>query len=886
MNRLRSRFSFLFAATVLLCAVGAARVEAAANVVANGTPTFTSAVGAGRTYMDIGGVWNGTGLAPNGDRLSITLRNSGDASAYNLTPTVTIPSGFTRIGSVVVSVSSGATPSVSASGATGTFTLTTGGGNYELPVGATITYTFGLRAETSVAAGTHQINYGWRWADTSGGALNPAVSTQQNVLVQAGAYVTDTSPAKLTLKVNDTGTYTYTLTNTGLGGLFSLRFDESASAPGAAWTFQSFGTLIVTPGALASGTPIAAGSAVTIPYLAPGASVAIPVNGVVTNCFDIQNSYTITHAVDPTGVTGFTPIELDLTKPLIAYTLPTITLSHGVAVPASITIDNTGNGDAVGVSLATNFHSLGLVISNVGAGWSYDSGTGIFTLNAGSGVIANAVSTALTFSARGADECSGAGNGAYVVTASYTDRCGNTYALPSEIATVAAPTDAPTLELIKTASDENIPVGGASSFVLTINTTNVSKIDAGVTPNLLVSDVLPADLAFDGFSASVGTPTYDAGTRTVLWTIPVASLGASQTLTVNFTVPSAPCFGGASRTNTATTNTLRTIAGCDLSATDEATIYISNVGGGGAGVSSSFQLNLAAYPTDQHGGRFETGAADDGDAVRELGEGEFIPVVALYTIDAGYVGTWAGSTYHDDFAGMNGARLVPNTLEVSVDGGGSWGAVPGGSVTSAAGASELTIELSFLADAGYFNDPSVGGGANRNLRFRYRLTASDADLNSGAYRHVTQRATLTIAGGSSGGCTGGVFTQWILYSISRAAAGVAVAMPTSIELCQNFAVTLTAQAFASGDSQQRARNVLVTLLTDGSSKYTYVTGQTPAFGGAFNAGNITVTENGGTNPTFLFTGTELTANGTITVLVRRKQDPAPASLDTTVSALA
>jgi uncharacterized repeat protein (TIGR01451 family) len=881
---LRSRFSLLVAA-VLLCGLGAVQARAAANVVANATPTFTSAAGSGRTYMDIGGVWNGTALAPNGDRFSITLRNSGDAPAFNLTPTVTIPSGFTRIGSVTVSVSSGGTPSVSASGTTGTFTLTTGGGNYELPAGATITYTFGLRAETTVAAGTHQINYGWRWADTSGGTLNSAVTTQQNVLVQAGAYVTDTSPAKLTLKVNDTGTYTYTLTNTGLGGLFNLQFDEAASAPGTAWTFQSFGSLTVTPGSLASGTPAAAGNIVTIPYLAPGASVAIPVNGVVTNCFDIQNSYKITHAVDPSGVTAFTPIELDLTKPLIAYTLPTITLSYGVPAPVNITIDNTGNGDAIGVTLATNFPSLGVVISNIAAGWSYNPASGVFTLTGNGGLIANALNAALTFSVQAGDECNAPPSGSYVVTASYTDRCGNTYGLPSEIATLEPSTDAPTLELVKTATDEHMVVGASGSFTLTIITTNAAKFDAGATPSLVVSDVLPADLVFEGFSASVGTPTYDSGTRTVLWTIPVASLGASQTLTVDFSLPNVPCFGGDSRTNTAATNTLQTIAGCNLSATDEATIYISNVGGGGAGIDSTFSLNLGGFPTDRHGGKFETGVPDDGDAVRELGEGEFIPVVSTYAIDAGYAGVWAGSTYRDDFAGMSGARLVPTTLQVSINGGSSWSAVPGGAVTSAPGASELAIDLSFLAGGGYFNDANVGGGSARDLRFRYRLTASDADLGTAVSRLVTQRATLTIAGGSSGGCTGGVFTQWILYSISRAEAGIAVAMPASIELCQNFAITLTVRAYANDDSAQRARNVLVTLLTDGSSKYTYVTGQTPTFGGAFNAGNITVTENGGTNPTFLFTGPELTSNGTITVFVRRKQDPAPAPLDTSVSAL-
>lgn len=860
--------------------LGATRLAAAAAVDVSGTPTFTSAAGAGRTYMDIGGVWNGSATAPNGDRFSISLRNNGDLNAFKLTPTVTIPAGFTRIGTVTATVSSGVAPTVTASGTTGTFTLTTASGAYQLLPGVTITYTFGLSAGIAVAPGTSQVQYGWQWADTAGGALNPALTTQQNILVQAGAYVTATTPAKLTLKVSETGTYTYVVTNTGLGGLFNLQFDETASVPGVAWTFQSFGARTVTPGALSSGVPTVAGNVVTMPYLAPGASLSIPVNGVVTNCFNIQNNYKTSHVADVAGLSAFTPIELDLTKPLVAYTLPAITLSYGAPAPVSITINNTGSGDAVAVNLATNFPALGLVISNVATGWTYSAGTGVFTYTASGGIIANGTNQVLTFSARAASDCGVSPSGATIVTASYTDRCGNNYALPTEIGSVSAPTDAPTLALHKTASASLIAVGGAGSFTLTVNTTNAAKFDAGVTPVLLIADVLPPDLVFTSFTASNGTPAYSPGTRTVTWSIPVGSLAAAQTLTVNFTMPATPCFGGDTRTNTAVTNTLRTLAGCDLSSTDSATIYISNNGGGGGTVNSTFSLNLTDFPTNYYGSTFETGTAS-ADTTRDLGEGEFIPVVSTYAIDAGYGGVWAGSTYRDDFAGMTGARLVPTTVDVSIDGGGSWSAVPGAAVTSAPGAAELTLDLSFLAGAGYFNDANVGGPAVRDLRFRYRLTAADADLGGGLTRLVTQRATLTISGGSTGACTGGVFTQWALYSIARAAAGIAVSLPASIEICQNFPVTLTVQ----GGSAQRARNLLTTLVTDATSKYTYVTGQTPVFGGVFNAGNMTVVENAGVNPTFQFTGSELTGNGTITILVRRKQAPSPASIDTAVSAL-
>ncbi|MCC6414645.1 MAG: DUF11 domain-containing protein [Opitutaceae bacterium] len=852
------------------------RAVAAGNVVVNGSPSFTAAGGVARTYMDVGGVWNGTASDANGDRFSITLRNSGSTGAFNLAPTVTLPANFTRIGSVQVSVSSGATPSVSASGSTGTFSLVTGSGNYELPAGATITYTFGLRAENGVVGGTYQVGYGWTWADTNGGPAVPAVTTQQNIIAREGAYVVENSPAKLALKVNESGVYTYTITNTGLGGLFNLQFTELT---GSSWTFQSFGALTVTPGTLASGTAAAGGSTVSIPYLAPGAKLAIPVTGQVTDCFDIKNNFRVQHAV-AAAQDYYTPVELNLQSPLVDFTLPNITLSYATPVAVNIPIQNTGNGAAASLKLATNLNTFALTVSNVAAGWSYNAGTGLFTYNTGSGLLANAASTTLTFNVVANDPCTAAPSGSYLATATYTDMCGNSYALPTEIGAISPWTNAPTLGLTKTASAQSLGSGATGHYTLTVTASNVGGFNAVAVPNLVVSDVLPASITFTSLSIPpTGNANYDAGSRTVTWTIPVGSLAATQSLQINFTLPVDPCLGGTSETNTASTNTLQTTAGCTISRTDSAGVYISNFGTTGT-ITSQMQLNTGAFPTTQRGGQFETGAAS-ADATRDLGEGEFIPVLATYAIEAGYVGTWSGSTYRDDFGNLSGARLVPGTAQVSIDGGGSWTAVPPASITSLPSAHELALNLGFLAGASYFNDPNVGAAAARDLRFRYRLTATDADLGGELSRQVTQQSILTISGGTAGACTGGVFTQWLLYNIARAEANIAVSMPTSIELCASFSVTIT----VSNGSSQRARNLLTTLITDGTSKYTYVTGQTPTYGGDFNGGNITITENAGVNPTFQFTGAELTQTSTITVLVRRKQAPAPAPLDTAPSAL-
>lgn len=849
--------SFLRQLTLLvfLGALSVVTARAAGNVVA-GTPTFTARDGV-RTYMDAGGVWSGSAnvFANNGDTITIVYTNTGNTPAYNFAPQVVLPTGFSRIGNSATFSAAPATIS-GTPGTTGTVTFNLNG--YDIPAGGTVTLTFRIRAAATVVAGTYQLTHGWRWSEVdSPSVLNTLTTSLQNILVQRGNPVVYQSPATLTRAVNQAGTFTYTVQNTGLGGLFTVTFDEAASNPAASWDWDSYGT-ITSPR-----VPTTATTLITLSYLAPGESIVIPVNGRPINCVNIENLFTVGDATNVSGVSYFSPVTLDLTQPLLSYTGPSITLAYGTTVPVSIAVQNTGAGSARGIDigsgtrairLTTNFPSLGVTISNVAANWAYNSTTGTFDYTGNSGVIANATTQTLTFNIRATDDCAASPSGTIVLSSQYENLCGSAISLPTVFGTLTGPPDKPTVALTKTASSSRLAASAPGTFTLTLSATNLAKI---TTDPVVVTDTLPAGLTSVVLTPSSGTANLVG--NTITWTVAKSALSSARTLGIAFNAPSDPCLGGTSLTNTASTNTLTTTAACSLSATASASVLLSN--NPGATITQLF--DVTPVPGD---GTFETGASS-ADLTRDNGEGEFIPFVATYNIGAGYAGAWSGSTFADNFGGVTQLTLVPGSLEVSIDGG-AYTAVPGGSITGGTGS--LSVNLAFLAGASYFNDPNVGGLAPRSFALRYKATAPDAALSANT-RAVTQLVTLTIAAASGGGgaCGGGggtgTFTQGAFYTLARAAATLGVSVPTQFDICETFAVTLTV-----GNATAELASNIRTTLTTSSGDYAYVTGQTPVYGGVFNSGNITYAENGGTNPTFTYTGGDLTANGTITVNMRRK----------------
>jgi uncharacterized repeat protein (TIGR01451 family)/fimbrial isopeptide formation D2 family protein len=834
----------------LLAAVLLPALAVAAPVINTPSTTFTAAQ-SGRTFMTVGGVWNGTAEVTNttGDSFSVTFTNSGDATAFDFAPRIVLPTGFTRVGTLGVSATSGS-PVVSGSPAT-TGTISVNLGGYDLPAGASITLTYGLKTATTVASGTYQIAYNRNYSLTNGGALvGFGTDAQQNVLVQAGDTTINATPKQQIKAVGENANFTITVTNTGLGGLFDVTINESSIYPTG--SNLQFVSLTKTAPALAA-TPSNGGSILTLPYLAPGESFTADVVATVLSCGSIVNTVTSVHRANSTPVSDAAPVQLNLLQPLIAYTPANATLNYNTPVNVSYPINNTGFGSAYNFQLQTTLNSIsGLTVSNVAAGWSYNSSTGLFTYTANGGTIANGTSVTLSYdlSLTPATVCSSTGAGTVNYVALYANGCGDTYTIPLKTSSITAANNSPGLSLTNTitspADPSRIAITESGTYTLTLSASNIVNI---ADANIVVTDTLPAAVTYLGNTPSVGTVNVVG--QVVTWTVPTASLTAARTLTIDFAVANVPCNAGTQPTATANTSAT-SVLGCPLSASAGVSFLASN----NPGLAASQYFNVTAAPN----GFYETGTATV-DLVRDATEGEFIPFEASYTFGPAYPGTWAGSTYDDAFGGVTGMVLVPGTLTVT----GTFGtvAVPTGAITTLTPG--FRIDLGFLAGPGFFNDANVAG---HTVTFNYKTTAPDSVLGGGSRRSVTQLTNFILAGagtGTSGGCntpTQSTFTQGAFYTLGRATASVGIGMAGALEVCKEETLTLTVTP--SNDP----RNILVTL--NNGAAFTYNPAQTPVYGGAFTAGNITYNANGGTSPTFQYTGNPLTAAGTIQVKVTRK----------------
>ena len=802
------------------------------------TPSFLAADGA-RNSMDVGEVWNGSSLAGSttGDTFRLVISEPGAVIHYDVGVTVTLPPELEWVPSAVGGAATGA----SLAGNQLTLSLPP---DTDVDASSPLTVEVGLRAPAGTAPGTYSV--GWQVTfGTTDDASDGSASTSLPILVAGGASSLAITPLNQTLAIGDTASFQVQVSNTGPGGLFGVRIDESAIDPNPSGSLQLL-TMVQSAPALA-----ATGSApvLTLPYLARGESFVVDVTALVQGCMAITN------LVETDDLLGFTTdsqvasVTLAVTTPLLALNLPNVNLDYSGPVSFSGTVVNTGLGEAHDVALDTSLPGAGVSVFNVGADWTYDAGSGRFTYIGGSGApstLANGASSTLSFSLLPSDVCDGDGGGGSVVwAADYTDACGNVYGTPVELSSIAAPSGAPEISLSKTAMADRMEVGEPGSWSMTLSASQRQNI---LTDPLIVTDVLPAGITgvVPGSPPAGTTVALSGGTLT--WTVPKATLASAQSLTVEFNAPSDPCLGGTLLLNTASVVGQST-AGCSLSTSSTASILLTNNPEGGT-FDQSFQVGS---PTGAH---FEAGGPDDGDQTQQAGEGESIPFTASYAFGAGFTGSFDSSSYTDDFGGRPGQVLVAGSLEVQIDGGAfvTLAQGPGG---YQGGTGSLTIPLSSI---------SSGPLETHAIVIRYATTIPDAELN-GSTDILTQLGTLNIGDGAmgAGSCGVGTYTQGVFVPLARAELDARIDSFGEIDVCEEFPVTLR----VSNLTEERASNVLVTLSTDGD--YEYLTGQTPAYGGDF-AGNITYSENGGNNPTFAYSPAtaELDQTSTITVMVRRR----------------
>lgn len=826
-----------------------------------------------RTSMDIGGVWNGTSvISPtNGDTIQFTLTNAG-TSSFDVKPNITIPTGMTVVtsGANVPSLTSSgcgaSAPTLSSSSLSGgvlTYTLaSTGvpGSGYDMQAGCAITLQFKVIASLTASTGTNSFTLNWSQASVDNGAVDPAPTpVLQSVQVNTGASTLDKLPTNQVRAVGTTAQWLtassegVTVTNTGIGGLFNVTINESAINPGGSLALSS---LVSTT----SGASCASGVC-TLPYLATGANFKASVQATVTGCTAIGNTVTTTDLTGATSKSRFAQVTLDLPAPNVSLTVPNVTLNYSGTTPVSVTVANAlAAGTATGLTLQTNFNSMGLTVSGVAAGWTYASGTGVFTYTGTGGNLAGNTTLNLTFDVAATSVCTGLPSGLGVWTAKYSNSCGNAFAVPTVTHTVSPPSVTPSIALSKTASASRVVVTEASSYLISLNATNTALISG---TNLVVTDTLPTGVSGVGLVASAGSFTCSGactGGSLVTWTVPKASVPA--TLTVNFNAPSGVCTAGSTLNNTASI-AATSVQSCSLNTSSTASQLLTNNPGG------LFQQDYnVSSPT---GAYFEAGVGDtNNNGLRDGVEGEFVTATANYSWGVGFAGAFAGtpnSTYQENFSGAATAQLVSNygvKVRLANTSGGALGsliAVPNASITCTSGTvaanncqGGFSVDLSFLAGVGFYNDNNA---ADKRLQLTYQMTFPDAAVPVGGTTSRTTLATLTVAG-STAGCSGTTYTQGDFVPLARARADVAVSVPQTLDVCQPF----TASATVSNRNEELISNMQLSVLNS-STLYQIPSSPAQTASGFFSTSGAW-SYNAGSNPTWtLPTGVKMSSAGTV-----------------------
>lgn len=833
--------------------------SAMAQASLTGTFSFTSAE-AGREALDVGGTWDGFAEIATGDVVSMLVSNDGNATAFDLTLSVDLPAGF----SYAAGTASGL-PGISATqvGQALNFTFPM---DTDLAQGANETISFGLVAGNAVVGGTYGLgwNFGYGSAD---GLADESAMLSGNVLVRQGASVVSVSVSPSSAAVGDQVTFDATLTSTGQGALFDVVLDAAAVSPtnaGGSLTFVSIAE--VSPGSAG----VVTSPSITFPYLAPGDTVVVRVTADVTGCETIDAPIAVTDRTGATAATSTGSVTLDLTQPLVALTTDNVVLDFTSSVAFDGVVNNTGIGAASSLSFTTNLNSLDVVVSNLSSDWSYDSGTGIFTYVANGGVLANAAMSELDFEMAPMDACSASG-GTVIWASQYENVCGDPYSTPVEVSSVGGVSGSPTLGVEISTASRRMDVGSSGSMTVTVDWSQRDLI--GDDPIEVIIQLAPPLESVVPVAPAVGSISAPVGNGMV-WTIPHSGIGAagSETLTINFDAPGDPCFGGSDIESTAAidADTVTNISGttCPLDSSSSQFILVTNAPTGPL----TQQFNVQ-NPGD---GLWETGAFDDGDAVREesLGEGEFITYTAVYEFGAPFTGTWAGSTFKDFLAGLATQQYVVGTAMIEVDGGAAQALV-----VSAPDAGETGIKIDLAQVAAMASDTDLEG---HDIVITYQTVVQDAFLGGAASGEFTELVELVVgsAAGDAAACNMGEYVQGAFVNVGRADARIAVSIPSQVDVCEEFDAVFS----VNNGNAERAENIRVTIDTGGD--YAVVSGQTPTYTGDFLSNVATYDENlvGGdpVDPTItLPAAAELTGGGTITLRMRRR-----AAAGTTASAAA
>lgn len=799
--------------------------------------------------MDVGGVWNGTAdvsLTSQGDAFNITLTNStaidadeSDDIAYDLSIVIDVPDQFilanTTVSATLSATGAGSCTDVSGVAIT-SVTATQAGGvgddvvlsisptGFDLEPECELSIDYQLYAGAAQTSGLESVSPQWQFAAINGGAFGAVESATQQIVTREGSFAAGkvhdplladdgtTIGSSVSGKIGTTESFIVTVENTGSGALFDIDITDTLGA--------GFTTLSLSENSSpASSTLSISSNLVTIDYLEPSGSVEILATAEIASCNNIDNSINVIDKLFPTTAlteSALDSVVLSLDNPDVSYSVPPIVFDYSSGSPVAtvnVTMTNTGDGVTDTVQLDATNLPPGTVTVTAGD-WSYAANSFTYTgslLRSG-----DSANFTFTISSNSCPYDPGTTETRWDI--GYENACGDLFTAVPSFSSVSSSGE-PSLSLSKsvprfldtgTSDQYNIVIGG-SDFA---NFTSV----AGTDNDIQFVDTLPAS----GIRSIVLTSVSDSGDGVIIRTGPTeatatsisvgASLTAGEVLVVDADLTDLPitilvdfivddsqasCNSGFPVNNSAVAEVLA----CGVTDSANAAFIPNEVVNNG-----DFFVDQDIIILNSANSPFETGLVDDGDGVREDGEGEFIDyqVTMNFTdIRAGANSTYTGSTYTAQLGTDEPTVLTTQTPLLTsgflqyqfADDGGALSAaadIPGASVTFSSG-NVLEIDLTFL-DTLVLNTGTVN---DDQLIITYTTTISDSDLNGAATRTFIQRGSVEIVNGDPNCAANSVYTAAVEPIIARAAPQISTSYTSApsgafVDVCEVIPVTMTA----------------------------------------------------------------------------------------------
>jgi uncharacterized repeat protein (TIGR01451 family) len=350
-------------------------------------------------------------------------------------------------------------------------------------------------------------------------------------VVQPNISVTKTADQE-TINAGDTAAFTIVVTNNGPGTANNVTLNDPLP-PGVAWSIDP----AVTGCSISSGT-----LSCTFATLDEGASKTIHVSGVTDaqDCGKLSNTATVAadnEGSDQTDNSATATITVNCPNLTITKTADAASVSAGDDIGFTVTLTNTGAGDATGVSINDPLPG------GTGVDWSIDSNTPASscsitgtaptqTLSCGPATVSSGGSITVHVTSH----TSSASCGTYNNTASFTSTNGGT---GSDTATITV--NCPNLTITKTADAASVSAGDDIGFTVTLTNTG-----AGDATGVSINDPLPGGTGVD-WSIDSNTPasscsiTGTAPTQTLSCGPATVSSGGSITVHVTSHTSSASC---------------------------------------------------------------------------------------------------------------------------------------------------------------------------------------------------------------------------------------------------------------------------------------------------------------------------------------------------------